>query len=275
MSTKPIANLWKRVQQSIYSKNTFRFRGFSINNDLAVRTGAPKEHYAQFAQLHEELQSSLAPVEKNHVVLEAGCGTGMDAILLTSCLSSKGRYTGFDIASDNIAWCTANITRRFPNFRFIHFDIHNSTYNPDGSISATDIKFPEQDGVVDRFIAQSVFTHLLPDVASHYLHELRRVLHPEGLALITCFLGTQSEIEYSVESQVSFFRFPHQYAPGVYINDPEHPSNSVVYEHNVFTHMLQNANLALTKLVPGNWAKGRATHNFGQDIIILSSSDPN
>lgn len=266
----PISQLWQRVQQSVYPKNVFRFRGFSIDNELATRTGAPRQYYSMFAQLHEQLQSSLAPVSRDHVVLEAGCGTGMDAILLTSRLSPNGRYTGFDITPENIAWCTANITRRFPNFRFMHFDICNSTYNPNGSVSATDIKFPEQDGGVDRFIAQSVFTHLLPDAATHYLHELRRMLRPGSLALITCFLGTPYEIEYSMESTVSIFRFPHQYGPGVYVNNPERPSDSVVYENDVFACMLRDSGLVLTKLVPGNWAQGRTTHNFGQDIILLS-----
>jgi SAM-dependent methyltransferase len=248
----------------------FRFRGFPVDRLLAQRTGAPEEYYEQFAVVHERLLTVLTPIEPHHVVLEAGCGTGMDAILLSSRLSRAGRYTGFDIAPDNVAWCTGHIASRLPNFLFHHFDIRNETYNPSGTVDATAIHFPEADGAVDRFIAQSVFTHLLPDVVAHYLSELRRVLRPDGQALITCFLGTPQEIAASGESPVPVFRFLHEHSPGVFISDPTRPSDSVAYEHEVFARLLRDAGLTMTALVPGYWAIGREMGDIGQDVVVLA-----
>jgi SAM-dependent methyltransferase len=270
MRLNPILKLMRRLKQFVRSRQTFDFKGFPINAGLAAHTGAPEKNYELLAQEHEQAQAELAPVEGKHVVLEAGCGTGMDAILLTKQLSAEGRYTGFDINRDNIHECTANITSRFPNFRFVHLDIYDSIYNQNGTLSPLEVQFPEEQGVVNRFIAQSVFTHLLPDVNAFYLQEIRRVLHPDGLALITCFVGDHSEIETSVENDFAFFRFPYLYAPGVYINDLKSPSEAVVYERNLFLRMIQEAGLVLTKLVPGSWASGRPPKRFGQDIVILS-----
>jgi SAM-dependent methyltransferase len=204
------------------------------------------------------------------VVLEAGCGTGMDAMLLTSRLSREGRYTGFDIAARNVAWCNAKITRRFPNFRFHHFDIRNETYNRRGTLPATTVRFPEGDGVVDRFIAQSVFTHLMPDVTAHYLGELRRVLRPDGLAMISCFVGTPEEIASSAESSMPIFRFVHEHSPGVFVHRRYRPSDSVAYERQTFERLLADAGLTVTTFLPGYWAKGRPATDIGQDIIVLS-----
>lgn len=268
-----IATLWSRVRQRFHPPGTFDFRGFPVDGQLATNTGAPPEHYAAFAALHERLLAEHTPIEPQHVVLEAGCGTGMDAMLLTGRLSRRGRYTGFDIAADNIAWCTAHITSRFPNFRFVHFDVANSTYNPTGTLAPTGVRFPEADGVVDRFIAQSVFTHLVGDVAAHYLAELRRVLAPGGRALISCFVGTPQEIAASVASPVPVFRFAHRWAPGVWVCDPQRPADSVAYERETFARLLADAGLALRTLAPGYWVEGRGGQEIGQDIAVLSRAD--
>ena len=270
MAVGTIAQLWQKVQQLFQPPNTFQFRGFPVDPVLAQRTGAPQEHYAAFAAVHERLLATLTPVGPRHVVLEAGCGTGMDAILLSQRIKPPGRYTGFDIAPDNIAWCTAHIARRLRHYRFHHFDIRNETYNPTGTVDPTSIRFPEADGVVDRFIAQSVFTHLLQDVTAHYLAELRRVLRPDGFALITCFLATPEEITRSAESPVPVFQFTHEHTSGVYISDPHRPSESVAYERETFARLLSDAGLTMTTVVPGYWAIGRAMGDIGQDIVVLA-----
>ncbi|MFN8642818.1 MAG: class I SAM-dependent methyltransferase [Candidatus Binatia bacterium] len=270
MGDGAISQLWHHVQELVHPARSFPFRGFPVNGRLAERTGAPEAHYAQFAALHERLLATLTPVEPHHVVLEAGCGTGMDAMLLSTRLSPAGRYTGFDISPDTVAWCNAHIAPRLPNFRFRHFDVRNETYNPSGTLAATDVRFPEADAGVDRVIAQSVFTHLLPDVAAHYLREIRRVLRPDGLALVTVFLATAGEIAASSASPVAAFRFPHAHAPGVFVSDARRPSRSVAYEQEVFAQLLSDAGLAARSIVPGYWAVGRAPGDIGQDIVVLA-----
>jgi SAM-dependent methyltransferase len=270
MNVGSIGEFVLQLRHRLQHRKTFEFRGFAVDSWLAESTGAPEEHYEMFAALHEELVETLIPVEPRHVVLEAGCGTGMDAMLLTDRLSPEGRYTGFDIAARNVRWCTARITKRFPNFRFHHFDIRNETYNRRGRLAATSVRFPERDGVVDRFIAQSVFTHLLSDVTAHYFHELRRVLRPEGRAMISCFVGTPEEIKASLKSPMPIFRFIHEYSPGVFVHRRYRPSDSVAYERRTFERLLAEAGLTLTNFVPGYWAQGRPATHIGQDIVVLA-----
>jgi SAM-dependent methyltransferase len=270
MNVGSIGELVLQVRRRLQHRKTFEFRGFAVHSRLAESTGAPEQHYEMFAALHEELVETLIPVDPRHVVLEAGCGTGMDAMLLTSRLSPEGRYTGFDIAARNVGWCTANITTHFPNFRFHHFDIRNETYNPRGRRAATSVRFPEDDGVVDRFIAQSVFTHLLSDVTAHYLRELRRVLRPGGLAMISCFVGTPEEIRSSSQSAMPIFRFIHEHSPGVFVHCRSRPSASVAYERQTFERLLAEAGLTMTNFLPGYWAQGRPATQIGQDVVVLA-----
>ena len=270
MNVEAIGELIQRVRHRLHHRRTFEFRGFPVDSWLALSTGAPEQHYESFAALHDTLVSDLIPVAPHHVVLEAGCGTGMDAMLLTSRLSPAGRYTGFDISARNVAWCMGKIGTRFPNFRFLHFDIRNETYNRRGTLAPTAVTFPERDGVVDRFIAQSVFTHLLADVAAHYLRELRRVLRPDGLAMVSCFLGTPEEIRASAQSPTPVFRFIHEHSPGVHVHSRRRPSDSVAYERQTFERLLADAGLTVTKLLPGYWAAGRPATAIGQDIVVLA-----
>ncbi len=253
-----------------HRRRTFDFRGFPVDSWLAECTGAPEQHYATFAGLHEELVSSFTPVQSHHVVLEAGCGTGMDAMLLTGRVSRAGRYTGFDVSARNIAWCTATISARFPHFRFHHCDVRSETYNRRGRLAATALRFPEDDGVVDRFIAQSVFTHLVAETAAHYLRELRRVLRPDGLGLMTCFVGTAEEIRASAQSSMPIFRFAHAHSPGVYIQNRRRPSDSVAFERETFARLLADAALTMTTFRPGYWAQGRPAGGIGQDIVVVA-----
>ena len=166
-----------QVRHRLQHRKTFEFRGFAVHSWLAESTGAPEQHYEMFAALHEQLVETLIPVEPHHVVLEAGCGTGMDAMLLTGRLSREGRYTGFDIAAATWPGHRQN-HRTLSQLSLSPLRRPQQTYNRRGKLAATSVRFPEGDGIVDRFIAQSVFTHLLPDVSAHYLHELRRVLGP-------------------------------------------------------------------------------------------------
>lgn len=269
MDGEALGQLWRRVRYRLNRQKTFEFRGFTVDRWLANSTGAPPEQYARFAELHEALLARLAPVEPDHVVLEAGCGTGMDAMLLAGVLSSAGRYTGFDITAEPLAQCAANLAR-FSNFRFHHFDVRNETYNRRGALAATEVRFPAADGTVDRFIAQSLFTHLLPDVTAHYLRELRRVLRPDGRAMISCFVGTREEIAASRDCAAPMFRFLHQHAPGVFIHSRRRPSYSVAYQREMFEDLLAHAGLAIDTLLPGYWAAGRAATDIGQDIAVLT-----
>lgn len=125
---------------------------------------------------------SLTPDE---AVLDVGCGVGRMAVPLARYMSTAGRYEGFDIMRKNVRWCQRAITSRWPHFHFQHADIYNREYNPDGSVNAHEYRFPYPNGTFDFALLTSVFTHLMPPDAAHYLSEVGRVLKPGGRCLAT------------------------------------------------------------------------------------------
>ena len=89
--------------------------------------------------------------------------------------AAGGAYVGFDPVAPAVAWCAA----RYPaHFRFVHADLRNDLYNPDGAVAATDYRFPVDDGWATLVVATSVFTHLDRPEVDRYLAETRRAMAP-------------------------------------------------------------------------------------------------
>jgi SAM-dependent methyltransferase len=136
---------------------------------------------------------NMAGLRPEHDVLDVGCGVGRTARYLCDYLDAGARYEGFDIMGPLIEWCQAEITPRFPNFRFTFLPLYNSAYLPDASLpSAAEVRFPYPDGSFDFIFAHSVFTHMAPTAAANYLHEIGRVLRPRGISYSTWFLFTST-----------------------------------------------------------------------------------
>ena len=130
----------------------------------------------------------LADLKPSETVLDVGCGVGRMAIPLTDYLTPPGYYEGFDIIRANVRWCRRVITPKYPRFQFRHADIFNREYNPRGRLTGDTFRFPYPDASFDFAFLTSVFTHLMPPDAAHYLAELGRVLKPGGRVLGTFFL---------------------------------------------------------------------------------------
>jgi len=120
-------------------------------------------------------------------VLELGCGAGRFAVGLARYISEQGSYIGVDPAKRSIEICNEWIASKVPGFEFVWADLYNGRYNPTGMIRVVDYRFPCEDHSIDFAFSNSVFTHLLPSDAAHYLMELGRVLKPGGRTLNTIF----------------------------------------------------------------------------------------
>ena len=77
------------------------------------------------------IRGPLVGLAPDGSILDVGCGAGRIAIPLTRYLSQHGRYVGFDVISDAIEWCRANITSRCRNFEFHHLDRRTKRFNLD------------------------------------------------------------------------------------------------------------------------------------------------
>lgn len=243
-----------RLRDPMIPPRTLMFDGPQTRKDF-------KENGLQYLGYLVEL-GGLQPTS---ALLDVGSGMGRKAIPLTRYLSPEGRYYGFDITKSGVDWCTDHVTRRHPNFEFIHVDVQNPHYNPAGGLSAEEFRFPYPDAFFDVVLLGSVFTHMFSSEVDHYLSEIARVLKSTGRAMVTYFLLNSEAKEHIAtgRSELSF-RFG---ADSCRIEDQTDPLAAVAYEE-VFMRGLYNRH-GLTIIDPvhyGSWC-GRLSETF-QDIVI-------
>lgn len=208
----------------------------------------------------------LIDLKPDHCVLDVGCGIGRMAVPLTTYLSAEGAYDGFDIVPHGIAWCRENVTRRYPNFRFQLADIRNREYNPNGTITPGEYRFPYADGSFDAVLVTSVFTHMLPHDVAHYLSETTRVLKPGGRCLTTWFLLNEAS-EGLIERGRSAMDFRHD-VEGCRTTNPAVPEWAIAYREDRVRALFDRAGLGLEHPVRyGSWC-GRTDYLSFQDICI-------
>jgi SAM-dependent methyltransferase len=138
------------------------------------------EEWFRWAEEWSMLLRVYGGITRNSAVLEIGCGLGRIAFPLRYVLCPEGSYDGFDICEDKITFLGNTFHKAYPHFRFTWADVHNSYYNPSGQIRAADYRFPYAPHSFGLIYAASVFPHMLPQAAEHYLRETSRVLRHDG-----------------------------------------------------------------------------------------------
>ncbi len=209
----------------------------------------------------------LADLRPFHRVLDIGCGTGRMALQLTRYLHSPGSYQGFDVNPRVIEWCQQNITPQWPNFSFSYTPFFNSLYNHDACEQAAGKPFPYPDASFDFVFATSVFTHLLPEDAAHYISEMSRVLKPGGHSLVTFFLLNDSARDF-IAAGKSNITFPFEVSDVARIHDEKVPEYAVSYdEAHVQKLYLASGLKILAPIFYGGWVR-RPDHLTFQDVVI-------
>jgi SAM-dependent methyltransferase len=251
---------------------TTRHFGYDIPVRLMNLTGGGQDTFEPMVAFHMAALKEHTPIEPDHSVLEIGCGIGRDAIPLTNILSANGSYIGVDIVKDSIQWCSDNITSRYPNFKFVHFDIRDQLHNPGGKVKTTDVKLPAADASIDRIILWSVFTHMTKADIAHYLREFARVLKPTGTAFATWFIANDAILAKARTVNLTPFnlRFEHVLEEGCLINDPRAPMGAVAYIDTAMQALVDSSGLELVgDILPGQWSGYFAVPKGGQDATIL------
>ena len=192
-------------------------------------------------------------------VLDIGCGIGRMARVLVPVLRPPGSYDGFDIAQDGIRWCQAHYRDTPAPFRFEHADVHNSVYNAAGRDTPETYRFPYGDDSFDLAIATSVFTHLLPKAADHYLAQAARVLAPKGRLFTTWFL-TEGQ-----DSPSHPFKRDPATEPAA-TTDPAAPETAVAYPEAWLRERLDANGLELQAIHAGSWRSD--TGLTMQDVVV-------
>jgi SAM-dependent methyltransferase len=124
---------------------------------------------------------------KNMNVVEIGSGAGRFAIGLLGEVGEVD-YWGFDPVAPWIDWCRKYIEEVHPSFHFIHIDVKNENYSPDGVAAGEKFKFPMQDGHADIVYMWGVFTNMRWKDARNYISEIGRLTRDGGRVFLTAFV---------------------------------------------------------------------------------------
>jgi ubiquinone/menaquinone biosynthesis C-methylase UbiE len=199
-------------------------------------------------------------------VLDAGCGLGRIAYSLAHYLAPTARYEGFDIVDDLINWASRTISTQCPNFTFRKVNVYNKWYNPAGTVSSTELRFPYDDASFDVIFLTSVFTHMLGAEIRNYLNEMHRVLKPGGRCLCTCFLRIPESINL-IQAGKSSQNLVHPVGEG-YTTNPEIPEDAIGFDESLMMQWIESRGFTVAAKYYGSWC-GRPITTSYQDILIL------
>jgi SAM-dependent methyltransferase len=220
----------------------------------------------QFLKIFQE----IGGLQPHHRVLDIGCGYGRMAKPLTAWLdpSRGGSYVGFDVFPKSVRWASRAFGSRHPHFRFHHLNIRNQHYNPSGTESDTTVRLPYPDGSFDFIFLTSIFTHLFPAAADHYISEIARLLSPEGRCLSTFFL-LDDETRRLISEGRTTVKFRHtDPAEGWMALDKEDPERCIAFPVEQVVAWHGKHGLAIDEPIRlGNWCERAQPYNF-QDIIV-------
>jgi SAM-dependent methyltransferase len=243
-SPLPVPPLSLRIQVGPFS-----------DSDLFVRSG--EAMVADIARLCD-----LAP---DAYVLDVGCGCGRLARALASHLGPDGRYDGFDLAPEQVAWCRDNLAPRLPDFHFSFADVQARDQNPRGAIAAKDFRFPFADSTFDLAIISSVFTHMLPDEIENYIGQLSRVLKPGGRCFTSVFLF-DAQAEAAVADGSTIFDFRHPIGPCLTF-DPDAPDEGIACGKQWLLALIERHGFGVEAIQAGNWRHVRS-YEVSQDYVV-------
>lgn len=104
---------------------------------------------------------------ENKTILDWGCGPGRIIRHLPALTNNSCKYYATDYNEQSIVWCKNNIEG-------VNFNLNNLT-----------AELPYASGLFDVIYGISIFTHLSESMHTKWFDELKRVLKPAGLLLLT------------------------------------------------------------------------------------------
>ncbi len=230
----------------------------------------PISHYYRWIWEYLAYLTLLTDLRRGSTVLELGCGHGRTARGLLAYLRHPGGYYGIDVDGPRIADAKQRLEARFSNFRFIHADVYNRQYNPQGQIPSAGYVFPFDDQTFDVIYAASLFSHLLPDETANYFCQSARVLRPGGKCLFSFFMldnyrgvGTTCSEDYVFEHQLENYE-------GVATRFAEFPDVLIGYKKAVMEKLARSAGLRVLQIIPGLWSESTDWAVNEQDMLVLS-----
>jgi SAM-dependent methyltransferase len=230
-----------------------------------TRKGAFKRAGARF--LHAAVGAGLEPQDR---VLDLGCGVGRFAVALSQYLDDRGRYVGLDTDRKAITVCNEWIASKLPQYTFVWADVFNTNYNRSAEAKAAQYRFPFDDDAFDFVFSNSLFTHLVPDDAANYFHEIGRVLKPGGRTVNTIFLLNEESLPL-LESRQSRQGVLHEFGDLARVKRLDRPEAWIAIDEDFVRQAHDEAGLGIEKVRYGAWSGREAPGpGFGQKDIIVA-----
>jgi SAM-dependent methyltransferase len=211
-----------------------------------------------------------AGLEPHHTLLDLGCGVGRLAVALSQYLDDRGRYFGLDTDHEAITLCNEWIGSKLPRFTFVWADVFNTNYNPSAEARAAMYRFPFDDDAFDFVFSNSLFTHLVPDDARNYFHEIGRVLKPGGRTVNTIFLLNEESLAL-VESGESRQGVLPEFGDLARVKLPNRPEAWIALDEDFVRQAHDEAGLGIDRVRYGAWSGREASGpGFGKKDIIVA-----
>jgi SAM-dependent methyltransferase len=177
------------------------------------------------------------PLAIYDAVFDFGCGCGRQARQLLLQSPRPRRYVGIDTNPQMIEWCRRHLSSLDPGFRLEHHDVYSPSYAPENTLRLA-APFPVEDRAFSLVLAHSVFTHLYQAQSDYYLHEIERILTPDGLAFTTWFFFDRQSFPFLAEDRSCLFI------------DENAPSDAVVYDRGWLLDAVRRAGLRVWRTDP-------------------------
>lgn len=211
--------------------------------------GESDEDFVALGDEFVEALTTHAGLRQDARVLDIGCGYGRLPHALKRS-GFAGTYLGIDVLEKHVRWCHKRLGE--PRFRFLHADIKNERYNPNGSLSVGDLDLGDER--FDVIAAFSVFTHMWPEDVDAYLRLASRALAPDGRLAATFFVLDHVWHQLEVEDRVAL-KMPFEREPGCRYESEAEPLHRVAYEGRwVVFHAADAGLVPVGPPVYGTWS---------------------
>lgn len=203
---------------------------------------------------------------RDGLILDIGCGWGRLAYGLHS-FGFDGVYVGMDITPERIGWLNENFAPINPRYRFVHEDVQNELYNPNGTKKEADYAGILEGCKADTIILLSVMTHLYEQEIYSHLRRINEAMHPTSKLVFSCFI-LDGPAEKTIAEGKASKTFPHSLSSYCRISSKAKPLAAIGYTTGFFERALKDNGMS-GKFLHGAWSGGR--QGMGQDIFICQT----
>ncbi len=198
-------------------------------------------------------------INKNHRVLDFGCGTGR--ILSRFDDTYKHAPIGFDCCWRFVSKC------RDVGLRTEYLSIQHPEFNPYGYVDPTSFLLPFKNNYFDRIIGIALLNHQDMERAERIISESLRIVKKGGIVLFTAFMiNPQSITQLRYDQCV--FKFKEKTADW-WVTDYERPYLNCALDETIIRRtIIQNRGQVVEPIYYGHWRQIVNTPT-GHDLLVI------